>query len=546
MLPALWVFGPQTRMIWLFVSCVVLSGLLVVPRALRSLIRRRLGGYRQVVTEPDLSLPLTRPGLRRVAVLGGGVAGVTAALTLARRGYPVTLIEKKKSLGGKLGSVLVDLGGGNEAWVSHGFHAFFRHYHNLNRFLDSLSLRRNFVAIDDYLILSRDGRRVGFGGVDPTPVFNLFGLLRRGLFSWGDALRAPGRDMYGVLLEYEEKETFRKYDKLSYAEFSARASVPPRLKLAFNTFARAFFADENKLSLAELIKSFHFYYLSHDGGLVYDYPVEDYEAGLFVPIEAELERRGARVKKGLAVQSLRKADSSYWVDGEEYGAVVLATDVSGVREIGGMAEGFPAEVRVQLGAMAPGQRYAVWRLWLDRDIRDGIPHFVITERRQLLDSVTTFHRFELQTQAFMTGVVGCRAVLELHCYSVADELSTEQVREGLWSELLSYAPELEGARILLEHFNMPRDFTAFHVGLFERRPTVDLGVPGFYCAGDWVRLPFPAMLLEAACASGLVAANSVLAEDGLRAEPVLSVPLRGLMAGVPAPPGRSALDRAPD
>ncbi|MCC6338134.1 MAG: hypothetical protein IT380_29585 [Myxococcales bacterium] len=88
---------------------------------------------------------------------------------------------------------------------------------------------------------------------------------------------------------------------------------------------------------------------------------------------------------------------------------------------------------------------------------------------------------------------------------------------------------------------MKRDFTAFHVGLGAERPTVETNTPGFACAGDWVKLPFPAMLLECACASGLWAANVFLREEGLREEPVLSVPLRGLMAGLPQPPARKKL-----
>jgi isorenieratene synthase len=49
------------------------------------------------------------------------------------------------------------------------------------------------------------------------------------------------------------------------------------------------------------------------------------------------------------------------------------------------------------------------------------------------------------------------------------------------------------------------------------------------------------MLLEAAFASGLMAANGVLAELGLAAEPIDAVPSRGLMAGMPEPPTRARL-----
>jgi isorenieratene synthase len=90
-------------------------------------------------------------------------------------------------------------------------------------------------------------------------------------------------------------------------------------------------------------------------------------------------------------------------------------------------------------------------------------------------------------------------------------------------------------------FQVKRDFTAFHVGLYAQRPTVETDTPGFACAGDWVKLPFPAMLLECACASGLWAANVFLREEGLREEAVVSVPLKGVMAGLPQPPGRSVL-----
>ena len=74
--------------------------------------------------------------------------------------------------------------------------------------------------------------------------------------------------------------------------------MPPRLKLAFDTFARAFFAEDDKLSLAELLKSFHFYYLSHDGGLIYDYPDRDYEPAFLAPMRAELDRQHIALASG--------------------------------------------------------------------------------------------------------------------------------------------------------------------------------------------------------------------------------------------------------
>jgi isorenieratene synthase len=192
----------------------------------------------------------------------------------------------------------------------------------------------------------------------------------------------------------------------------------------------------------------------------------------------------------------------------------------------------------------PGQRYAVYRIVLDKDVREDIPMFVITEKSSTLDSVTTYHRFEKQAQEQVRTTKGAVAVLELHCYSVPDELPDEQIRSSFMAELHHFFPELAGAKLLWEHLQLKRDFTAFHVNQHEHRPTTDTGVSGLYCAGDWVKLPFSAMLLEGACASGIHAANAILAEDGLRSEPLYAVPHRGVLAGMPTPPARQRLYRA--
>jgi heterodisulfide reductase subunit A2 len=58
---------------------------------------------RMAVAKVRLSTPLTQTGLavsQTALVIGGGIAGMTSALTLARQGYPVHLVEKSPVLGG--------------------------------------------------------------------------------------------------------------------------------------------------------------------------------------------------------------------------------------------------------------------------------------------------------------------------------------------------------------------------------------------------------------------------------------------------------------
>ncbi|MFQ5560842.1 MAG: FAD-dependent oxidoreductase [Nitrospinota bacterium] len=42
----------------------------------------------------------SKKGKKRVLILGGGVTGLTAALTLSRKGHEVTLFESEKRVGG--------------------------------------------------------------------------------------------------------------------------------------------------------------------------------------------------------------------------------------------------------------------------------------------------------------------------------------------------------------------------------------------------------------------------------------------------------------
>jgi NADPH-dependent 2,4-dienoyl-CoA reductase/sulfur reductase-like enzyme len=59
-------------------------------------VNPRVGMERQLERLPEARTK------KRVAVIGGGPAGLTAALTAVRRGHSVTLFEKSGSLGGKL------------------------------------------------------------------------------------------------------------------------------------------------------------------------------------------------------------------------------------------------------------------------------------------------------------------------------------------------------------------------------------------------------------------------------------------------------------
>jgi isorenieratene synthase len=507
-------------------------------------IERRLGGYRQPMNAVDPALPSrlraesraeTAAGPRarkRVAVVGAGIAGLAAATLLAERGFAVTLHEANDFLGGKLGSWPVRFPDGFQTQVEHGFHAFFRQYYNLRRLLDRLGASRHLIPIDDYRIMTLEHGEYGFKGISTVPVLNMLAMRKAGVYRLGQLMRNPESRRLLAFLGYDPEETFARFDQVSFEQFADQTGLPPTMRLIFHTFARAFFAEARLMSMAEMIKSFHFYFLSNDLGLIYDVLDDDFQETFLEPARRLLETHGAAVRTGHPVQEIGRRGQGFRVAGEDCDYVVLAADVVGTRKIAAaspfIAQESP-ELGAQLSGLKPSQAYAVLRLWLDRPLARKLPFFLFTDRIRVLDSISLYHEIEKSAATWARASGG--GVYELHSYAVPDGLSDKaEVRQALLDELHAYLPELKGARILYEHMQLRQDFTAFHTGLRAGRPGVETPVRNLYLAGDWVKLPVPAMLMEAACTSGWLAANRILAGEGLQEEPLFTVPRRGLFA----------------
>ncbi|MBN2552834.1 MAG: FAD-dependent oxidoreductase [Spirochaetales bacterium] len=499
---------------------------------IESIIMKRLGGNRIQVNQVDRDLPEKIREERSVAVIGGGIAGLTAAAVLAERGLRVTLFEKNDYLGGKVGSWPVRFRDGFETQVEHGFHAFFRQYYNLRGLLERIGAAEYLIPIEDYLISTLDHGNYGFKGIKTTPALNMLSMAKHKVYRLGDMMKNPESRRLLAFLSYDAQKTFEQFDQLSFRQFADQVGLPPQMLIIFATFARAFFAESHLMSMAEMIKSFHFYFLSNDLGLIYDVLRDDFETTFLTPACRYLESRGADIRTGKAVQKLQRRGRGFTAAGRAFDYAVLAADVVGSRSIAGssgfLQEENPDSFR-KLTSLKASQRYSVLRLWTDRALERNLPFFIFTDRIKLLDSISLYHNLEDASAGWAEKSGG--GVFELHSYAVPDDVADKgEIRRHFLEELYAYLPELKAAKILYEYHQLRDDFTAFHTGLHRERPTFDPGIDNLYLAGDWVRLPYPAMLMEAAATSALLCANAVLQKEGLRPEAVFSVPLKGLFA----------------
>ena len=218
--------------------------------------------------------------------------------------------------------------------------------------------------------------------------------------------------------------------------------------------------------------------------------------------------------------------------GFEADGVVLAITVPALRDVVAESQDLvDPEWRDGIHSLELTNPFAIWRLWLDRPTEPGRAPFVGTTALGPIDNISLYHLFEDESREWYERNGG--AVVELHAYAVETGADDEELRAKLLGALHALYPETRNARILEQRYLVRQDCPAFAPGSYASRPRVDTPFEGVTVAGDFVKLPIPSALMERAVASGVLAANYLLGRDGVRSEPIRSIPPRGLLAGVP-------------
>jgi isorenieratene synthase len=477
-------------------------------------------------------------GAPRVGVIGGGIAGLAAATVLVERGAAVVVLERERYLGGRAGSWPDALADGTPFEMERGFHAFFRQYYNLRALLRRVDPTLAMLEpVVDYPILGPDGEAQSFRDLPRWTPGNLATLVRRSPYlGWRDLLAIDKRAAL-EMLRFDGERTYRKWDGVTARAYLDSLGFPPAARrMFFDVFAHSFFNPEATMSAAELLMMFHFYFVGNPEGLLFDVCRTPFSRAFFRPLGAYLVERGAALELGCPATSLaRRPTGGFRVESArgplDVDAVVVATTVPG---LAALAEASPdlAGVLPAAASLAVTRPFAVLRLWLDRPTAAGRPPFAGTTGRGRLDNISLYHLFEEDSRAWAAKTGG--AVVELHAYAVEKDADVDALRAELIDGLHAFYPETLEAKILEERFVVADDCPAFDVGSDAARPRVAIA-PGLALCGDFVKLPQPSALMERAAASGFMAANHVLEPHGLAAEPIRSIPKRGLLARAPRP-----------
>lgn len=507
---------------------------------------------------------LRDPGLdretpqHRVAVIGGGIAGLAAATALAERGVAVTVLEREARLGGRVRSWPIDpssgpstsagngeghRGIGEGRSMSRGFHAFFRQYYNLRALLRRadpmlVALR----PVEDYPLVLAGSHTDSFAKIPRTPPYSLAVFVARSpSFALRDLTKINAQAAL-ELLAVEFPQTNSAYDGESAAQFLDRLRFPYRARhLALEVFARSFFADPADFAAGELVAMFHTYFVGSAEGLLFDVPVDDYDTSLWAPLGRLLAGLGVEIQTGRTVTALELTATGARLEiaspegraSVEADAVVLAADPASTRRLIGECPDLGDEAwRSQVAAGRNAPPFVVWRLWLDRPVSADRPPFLGTSGFGPLDNVSVLELFEAGAAQWRREHGG--SVIELHAYAVdpggwGHDPGT--LRRRLRTELARVYPETEIAQVRHDEWLLRDDCPLIGTDPWHLRPGVVTPDRRLVLAGDGVRCEFPVALMERAATTGFQAANTLLSGWGLAGHDLWTVPLRGLLAG---------------
>lgn len=471
---------------------------------------------------------------RHVVVLGGGLAGVSAATILAEKGVKVTLVERETHLGGRVGAWTDRLATGEPFQMERGFHAFFRQYYNLRALMRRVDpTLSSLIPLHDYPLLGPDGVRESFSGLPKQAPFNIAALVRRtNTLSLSD-LPKIRIDRAMEMLRFDMDRTYARYDSMTAREFLDSLNFPREARrMLFDVFAHSFFNPEEGMSAGELLMMFHFYFTGNPEGLIFDVLKEPFSTALFLPMQKYLESLGVEFLLGDAATRVVRSGSFFDVTTSQgtvlpqAHAVVLALPVEPLKELVSASETLSdAAFRKSVSSLDVTLPFAVWRLWLDRPAKVGREPFVGTAGLGILDNISLYQLFEGESREWAERTQG--SIVELHAYAVSEDRDEASIKKEFLSTLHTLYPETKEATILEERFLLRRDCPAFGPGSHALRPSVDTTIPGLYLAGDFVKLPVPSALMERATTSGMMAANLFLSREDVRGVDLYSVPRRG-------------------
>jgi len=446
---------------------------------------------------------LRRSSKKTVIVVGGGVAGMSAACALAETGLRVQLVERRSYLGGRASSYLHS---GVGEVIDNCQHVLFGCCTNLIGFYRRIGVADRIHWTCEMTMIEPGGRRSQLGSSWlPAPFHGLPKLLSAHAFTLADKL-ALGRAFSTLMRPVPADSTESLGAWLKRHKQTEGASK----RFWRLVIASALNADVDSIALpyaAKVIRELFMNSVEAGSMGMSTVPLSELYAGA----QAFLEQRGLKVLFNTNVESAAwDEENAQWTLTTRN--VTLASDL--------LLLALPFEGMQKLLPQMPSadgvdtlgrqiERHEHWpicsvHLWFDREITE-LDHAVLLDR----EIHWIYNKSRLQPWR-----KGNYLELVVSASRSFAQLSREQAIAQALKELAEYFPAVAGAK--LEKATLVKEMRAtFGVppGIDSARPPAAAPWPNCFLAGDWTATGWPSTM-ESAARSGHLAAEAICASIG--------------------------------
>jgi isorenieratene synthase len=482
----------------------------------------------------------------RVLVVGSGLAGLSAAASLAERGLDVTVAEKDDVAGGRLRALPpVRLHQGGRLWA-------------FPSDLGAVALRPAHANLRDLLRRVAASPTLVPGG--PLDLIfagpGSFEVQRQRLFERALPLPAP---LHALLDFVPRAPLFRptRRDLASFAglfvelgghvelrdeEFDDRETVAAmRLRYSLRDETAALLtalSGEGEIDRPERVSAaslknrvFRYALASRDAGTV-EWIAEGGPA-IVEPLLNFIADHGAQVLKGVEVVRLVTSPDGAVEKvvlrrhGREEEAsfdhVILALDAPALQRLL-VASGLDGDSRLAPVLRLRSVDPAILRMWFAgaRLAPTRATRGVCTGDFALADSYVVLSRIRPDCRDWAEATGG--EVIELRIARERERArgsTGASFRVEAENDLARIFPELAGKLVHLDLQECPPSFAARDVGHIVDAPRTETPIDNLYLAGEFVRVDLPVHDLERSVVSGRQAANEILRREGYPAEAIL-------------------------
>ena len=431
---------------------------------------------------PEPPGPSSKPD---VVIVGGGVAGLSAAVSLVGRGVRVQLLEARSTLGGRVSTFTDPV---TSERIDNGQHLLTGSCHETLRFLKAIGAERGLDVQAGFgaLVIDSGGRELPLRCPPlPAPLHLAIGLARWNALSWAD--RAAAVRILPAVRQRRGQASGSGAARSTVREWLTAARQTPRLiEVLWEPLATAVVNQSIDVAMASTFVDVLGRMLTRrrlDSSLAF--PARPLDELFAIPARRFIEQRGSEIRTSTVVRDVEQIDAKAIVCAVPWHALpgLFPRRPPALEPILRAAEGTAAAPIVTVD------------LWLDGPVLSG--RFVGLLGRN----------FQWAFDAAFAGAGRSHLSLIASAADALVDRANDDLIALAMGELASAIPAVSGLRLRRGLVIRERRAT-FSVSADQpRRPATRTPLPGLFLAGDWIDTGLPATI-ESAVTSGHAAADA--------------------------------------